>query len=602
MCFFLQLIPGETDFRVFNEYGNIPGFDFALLDNGYIYHTIYDDMNSIDLHGVLHGGIMGFELAMGLAGKADAIGAHLSGKGLGYNPLRSVARLLAKKMNMAKEPGSSKVVFFDVLHRFTIVYGEEMSMLINVVVLGATIVVWAIKLTHWSVYDWLSCLRMTLVMIACILAALLSSSFASLVYSKVLMAKMVWYGSQLKALLLFCPPMMVGVFSALLWFLPRRLPMNRFDHMVFALTVLQCAILILMMRASLMSAYIPALMLVVLDSCSVQRTKLAPILKHLQIISMFALITSSNFTTTLSSILPLLGRVGSEHVPHDTIAALIVTSTCLSFVVLPCLPILCQYAPALRRLRTISFLISIWVAVWFILIAPKLNETKSYTPYSQRAPKRLSVLHFHSPQMDPSSVLRISSQDAVDVDLKRIARPLFESDDGVGSLSFLPQFGTLNSTPFESFLPFGKMHSQVILLRSDRKPELAMPTIEVVSEEKVDRGWNISLVLTALESHHVTIRFACGEGSVVKDWSLEASLYDKSGSVWVKHHGSPDMRFWVLLTDVLGDSMTTRPKLPIVITSCRFGYSKSPNDLGMLKFEPWESPASAVSIGVEVII
>ena len=30
-------MPGETDFRVFNEVGQIPGFDFVLYDYGYLY-------------------------------------------------------------------------------------------------------------------------------------------------------------------------------------------------------------------------------------------------------------------------------------------------------------------------------------------------------------------------------------------------------------------------------------------------------------------------------------------------------------------------------------------------------------------------------------
>ncbi|XP_023345863.1 endoplasmic reticulum metallopeptidase 1 isoform X2 [Eurytemora carolleeae] len=104
------VIPADTDFRIFRDYGNIPGLDIAYMKNGYVYHTVYDTEENIP------------------AGSIQRAGDNLL----------AVVGHIAQSDILADTSSHSEggVVFFDFLGLFLIHYPEWVGMLLNLTVVG----------------------------------------------------------------------------------------------------------------------------------------------------------------------------------------------------------------------------------------------------------------------------------------------------------------------------------------------------------------------------------------------------------------------------------------------------------------------------------
>ena len=107
------VIPADTDFRIFRDYGHIPGLDIAYMKNGYVYHTKYDTEDRITEGSIQRAGDNVLEVVRHLA-QSDILGhtdAHASGS----------------------------VVFFDVLGLFMVYYPEWMGIVINLMVVATSL-------------------------------------------------------------------------------------------------------------------------------------------------------------------------------------------------------------------------------------------------------------------------------------------------------------------------------------------------------------------------------------------------------------------------------------------------------------------------------
>lgn len=102
------VIPADTDFRIFRDYGNIPGLDIAYMKNGYVYHTKYDSEDMIP------------------AGSIQRAGDNVL----------AVVRHIAQSEILAdtKSHQDGSVVFFDLLGVWMVCYSEWTGRVINLLI------------------------------------------------------------------------------------------------------------------------------------------------------------------------------------------------------------------------------------------------------------------------------------------------------------------------------------------------------------------------------------------------------------------------------------------------------------------------------------
>nr|XP_054365112.1 endoplasmic reticulum metallopeptidase 1 isoform X3 [Mirounga angustirostris] len=99
------IIPSDTDFRIYRDFGNIPGIDLAFIENGYIYHTKYDTADRI---------------------LTDSI------QRAGDNILAVLKYLATSDMLAASSQyRHGNMVFFDVLGLFVVAYPSRVGSIIN---------------------------------------------------------------------------------------------------------------------------------------------------------------------------------------------------------------------------------------------------------------------------------------------------------------------------------------------------------------------------------------------------------------------------------------------------------------------------------------
>uniref|UniRef100_A0A3B3D0G3 Endoplasmic reticulum metallopeptidase 1 n=1 Tax=Oryzias melastigma TaxID=30732 RepID=A0A3B3D0G3_ORYME len=105
------VIPSDTDFRIYRDFGNIPGIDLAFIENGFIYHTKYDTADRI------------------LSGSIQRAGDNI------LAVLKHL--LMSEKLADSSEYRHGNMVFFDVLGVVVVAYPARVGTILNYMVATA---------------------------------------------------------------------------------------------------------------------------------------------------------------------------------------------------------------------------------------------------------------------------------------------------------------------------------------------------------------------------------------------------------------------------------------------------------------------------------
>uniref|UniRef100_M4C1N7 Uncharacterized protein n=1 Tax=Hyaloperonospora arabidopsidis (strain Emoy2) TaxID=559515 RepID=M4C1N7_HYAAE len=377
------IIPADTDYRVYRDFGYVAGMDFAYIANGYVYHTILDDVSRIQ------------------PGSVQRLGENLVGivHQLGSEPGR------LKKVG--DNPQSSNTFFSDVVGLTMVTASKEVTFITCGVVLA--LVAPYLLLSRVSFLERLTAF---VLITRCAGAAIASSLTVGVLLS--LYAPLPWYSQPYLAGALFLSPAVAGMLHQLTMVLKKQVgkvapeALWHLEESLFeAVLCAWMGMLVICMQLGFISSYILALWiffpLVGQVLCQLlQRFRLLSSGLYI-FISLGATIipvihTMCCLAIALMFFIPLLGRSGPV-LPPDLILALLM---CVILLIMVSYSgrVFCFFsAKQLTLLRNVCIIITVLSTAYASI----------RNPYSDICPKRLTLQHVERKVMLPNGDVQTDS-------------------------------------------------------------------------------------------------------------------------------------------------------------------------------------------------
>ncbi|CAH1181734.1 unnamed protein product [Phyllotreta striolata] len=389
------IIPGDTDYRIFRDFGNISGLDFAWSANGYVYHTKYDSVEHVPLGSLQRTGDNILALAKGMA--------------------------QGHQLSNIEEYRAGNLVFFDFLGAFVVRWPMAVSDVINISSVILSLYSICRNYRSAKVTDSLSGKTYIKKSMGCMMVVFLS--WVMSVVSTLLIAGLInclgrtmsWYARPLWIFFLYVIPTLVVSMATVL--LHSRMynkdletsPWTLFQLYYDAYQLIWTVVLTLGVLVRLRSSFIALLWVLSAAVGNVLKsalfTKWRDVKWLLLHISVFGLPFVQCFYLSLGALylfVPIMGRAGSGSHAEFLVSVLVTSifATLFSFV-----------APLALLVKGIERIFSLLTGLFFLSLALLILTPMGF-PYSGEpgalAPQRFMIAHTHRTFHDISG--KISSE------------------------------------------------------------------------------------------------------------------------------------------------------------------------------------------------
>ncbi|MEQ2239481.1 Endoplasmic reticulum metallopeptidase 1 [Ilyodon furcidens] len=579
------VIPSDTDFRIYRDFGNIPGIDLAFIENGFIYHTKYDTANRI------------------LTGSIQRAGDNI---------LAVLKHLVtSEKLADSSEYRHGNMVFFDLLGVVAVAYPARIGTIVNYMVASATFFYLAKKASlpgnRGGRYVWdLACA--TGVVVLGWFVTLLSVLIVALLIT-LLGHSMFWYTHFYAAICLYGAAatgkmILIQTLAKNLYYGGVRLVELGSLYFDVSLLLWGCSLVWLTQRG-LCSAYVPMLMVAF---PLITRLLLMKEFKHrgasLKYSGLYLLGLALPYVHFMFLIwvvfeifTPIMGRSGTE-IPPEVVMASLVT---LAIIVLS--SYFLHFIYLVRSTKWILAALGSTFVVMFLLVSAGLFFPYSGNPNSPR-PKRIFLQHttrtFHNLQgqvESRDSGIWINSFDFTAV--QHITPHIPEINDSIRTRC-------REDRPFCGypwFLPVKFLSRKNWYLPAPKVSPGSPVEFSLLSKEVTSWG-TVKMTFSVNGPSHMSLYLMPHRGASLSTWSLGDGTpqFDLNGEYFVFYsHGlnAPTWTFWFeIQPPTEPDPAGPEGMISVAIsTHYFFGEDRRTAQLEEIlhKFPTWAFPSSWVS-------
>ncbi|XP_074112477.1 endoplasmic reticulum metallopeptidase 1 [Cotesia typhae] len=499
------IVPGDTDYRIFRDFGKVSGVDFAWTTNGYVYHTKFDTVEQIPLGALQRTGDNILALTQGIA----------TGNYLG-NPL------------MQDHDGS--LMFFDFLGAFVIRWPYFISTIINItsIFIGAYSIYLNMKVARQELKTW-TYLKQILICVSIICASwiisMMSVTFIALILTK-LEKVMSWYARPAWLFFLYVCPTLAVSMLCFLYAANRQkqvvnTPWTLYQLYNDAYSVIWMSVLLACILLEIRSGFIPLHWVIFPAFGNIIRHSLFEKWREWKWlcyqVGILSLPYMQSFYLAIGALylfIPIMGRLGAGTNSEVIMANMLSILFCL---------LLSFTMPMVILIKNAGRIISVMIGLFYLSVAVLILTPLGF-PYSgdvsSPAPQRFMIAHTQRQYYDVDGMLKYSGTGFWLVDLD------MNSPHSVQSM--VPEIGAVLPTNLDCEeqlfcgLPY-LVPVRRFLWKTSWIPGPA-PTIKIPTQlellSKITKKQTVTLTFNITGPDHIGIILSPYKGVHLKQWNI----------------------------------------------------------------------------------